>query len=216
MSGATRNKTAMIEAVIAADDRIAEAFEAGVDVRLGVAVWGLFSHRPGLRWLSRQVAGLTDGESCWYLSFDAVIVAAGRRDIGLALPGWETPGVMGVTAAQALLQRYNALEAERLVILGSGAEATAFASAALDAGRKVVTIVEVADEPRDAIACAGIAARGVPVLTGTMVARVVSAIDGLIGVVVQDADGIGESGTHDELMAADGIYAGLHQVGASI
>lgn len=191
MSGATRNRTGMVEAIIAADERIAEAFEAGVDVRLGTAVWGLFSHRPGLRWITQQVAGLTDGESCWFLSFDAVIVATGRRDIGLAFPGWEAPGVMGVTAAQALLQRYDALESERLAILGSGAEATGFARAALAAGREIAAIVEVADTPRDADACRELAALGIPVLTGTMVARAVSGPDGLAGVQLQAAGGAG-------------------------
>lgn len=195
MSGAVRSKASMIEAVIAADERIAEAFEVGVDVRLGMAVWGLFSHRAGLRWITQHVAGLTDGESCWFLSFDAAIVATGRRDIGLAFPGWEAPGVMGVTAAQALLQRYDALESERLVILGSGAEATGFAMAALAAGREIVAIVEVADAPRDAAACQELAALGIPILTGTMVARAISGPEGLTGVLLQAPGGAGEMRT---------------------
>ncbi|WP_332692999.1 ABC transporter ATP-binding protein [Devosia sp.] len=35
-------------------------------------------------------------------------------------------------------------------------------------------------------------------------------------ILVLTADGIGEEGTHDALMAADGLYAGLHRVSASI
>ncbi len=171
MSGATRNKSRMMEAIAAADERIAEAFEAGVDVRLGVSAWGLFLPKPGLRWLTQSVVGLSDGDSTWYASFDAAIIAAGRRDIGLAFPGWELPGVMGVTAAQTLLHRYDALESQRIVILGSGAEATSFAEAAFAAGRTVVALVEVADAPRDGKGCERLAAHGVPVLTGTMVSR---------------------------------------------
>jgi thioredoxin reductase len=195
MSGATRNKARMIEAIAAADSQIAEAFEAGVDVRLGVSVWGLFSPQPGLRWLSRRVAGLSDGDDCWFVSFDAVIVAAGRRDIGLAFPGWELPGVMGVTAAQALLERYDALESRRIVILGSGAEATSFARAALAAGRQIAAMVEVADAPRDAAGCGEIVAQGVPVLTETMVARATGGIDGVEQVLLRSLDSDAEPRT---------------------
>lgn len=195
MSGATRNKSRMIEMIAAADDRIAEAFEAGVDVRLGVSVWGLFSPRPGLRWLNQHVAGLSDGESSWFASFDAAIIATGRRDIGLAFPGWELPGVMGVTAAQALLQRYDALESERIVILGSGAEATSFAGAALAAGRSVAALIDVAAAPRDAAGCAELQERGVSVLTGTMVARALGGVNGVEALELRDMSGKGGATT---------------------
>lgn len=179
MNGAVRNRARMIERIVAADERIAEAFSAGVDVRLGVAVWGLFTHRPGLRWVRQPVAGLTDGEESWFLNFDAIILATGRRDIGLAFPGWALPGVMGVTAAEALLKRYDAFEGQRLVILGSGAEATEFAAAALQAGRRIAAIVEVADQPLEAEACRALAAAGVPIQTGSMISGAFGGTDGV-------------------------------------
>ncbi|KRE24431.1 hypothetical protein ASE66_04160 [Bosea sp. Root483D1] len=185
MGGSTRNKARMIETIAAADGRIAEAFEAGVDVRLGIAVWGLFSQRPGLRWLRGHVAGLSDGESCWFLSFDAAIVATGRRDVGLAFPGWELPGVMGVTAASALLQRYDAFDGRALAILGSGVEATRFAQAALAAGRKIVALIEAGEVLRDPAGCADLVQRGVPVLTGTMISHAVGGPDGVEHVLVR-------------------------------
>jgi len=184
MSGATRNRSRMMEAIAAADDRIAEAFEAGVDVRLGVSAWGLFSPKPGLRWLTQNVVGLSDGETSWYASFDAAIIAAGRRDIGLAFPGWELPGVMGVTAAETLLKRYDALESERIVILGSGAEATSFAQAAIAAGRTIAAVIEIADVPRDSEECAKLAEQGVPIMTRTMVARANGGANGVESVVL--------------------------------
>jgi thioredoxin reductase len=185
MGGSTRNKARMIETIAAADARIAEAFEAGVDVRLGVAVWGLFSQQPGLRWLRGHVAGLSDGESSWFLSFDAAIVATGRRDVGLAFPGWELPGVMGVTAASTLLQRYDAFDGRALAILGSGVEATQFAKTALAAGREVVALIEPAETPRDPAGCAELARQGVPVLTPAMISRAVGGPDGVEHVVVR-------------------------------
>jgi len=185
MGGAVRNKARMIETIAAADERIAEAFEAGVDVRLGMSVWGLFSPRPGLRWLRGHVAGLSDGDSSWFLSFDAAIVATGRRDVGLAFPGWELPGVMGVTAASALLQRYDAFEGRTLAILGSGAEATEFAKAALAAGREIVAVIEAGETPRDPAGCAELTENGVAVLTRTMISRAIGGADGVDHVLVR-------------------------------
>lgn len=189
MSGATRNKSRMMEAIATADERIAEAFEAGVDVRLAVSAWGIFSPKPGLRWLTQSVVGLSDGGSTWYASFDAAIIAAGRRDVGLAFPGWELPGVMGVTAAQTLLERYDALESQRLAILGSGAEATSFAEAAVAAGRTVTALVEAADVPRDDKGCERLAEQGVPVLTGMMVARAGGDANGVGSVTLRTLSG---------------------------
>lgn len=188
MGGAVRNKSRMIETIAAADERITEAFEAGVDVRLGISVWGLFSPRPGLRWLRRHVAGLSDGESSWFLSFDAAIVATGRRDVGLAFAGWELPGVMGVTAASTLLQRYEAFDGRALTILGSGVEATGFAKAALAARREIVALIEAGETPRDPAGCAELAERGVPVLTQTMISRVIGGHDGVESVLVRRLD----------------------------
>lgn len=171
--------TAVMERLVEADPRLAEAFEAGVDIRLGVAAWGLFTPRSGQRWLQSKVAGLSDGQDAWYTGFDAAILATGRRDFGLSFPGWNLPGVMGVTAADAALRRYGAFSGRNLVILGSGVEASAFAQSALAAGCKVAAIIEAADEPLDARGCAALGALGIPILTGTMIARASGGVEGV-------------------------------------
>ena len=178
MSGASRSAAATAK-LAEADPRIAEAFEAGVDIRLGVAAWGLFANRHGQRWVEGRVAGLTDGRDAWFMRFDKAILACGRRDLGLSFPGWELPGVTGVTAADALLRRYDALDAQRCAILGSGAEATAFARAVLQAGRAVVALIEAAETPLDREGCARLASQGVPILTGSMIARAVGGAAGV-------------------------------------
>ena len=81
----------MTEAMVANDPALGEAFEAGVDVRLGVAVWSLVTPRPGIAWVGQRAAGLTDGEESWFCGFDAAILATGRRDVGVAFPGWSFP-----------------------------------------------------------------------------------------------------------------------------
>lgn len=171
MNGAVRNRGAMIERLVETNAEIREAFEAGVDVRLGVAVWGLFMPRPGIAWIGQRVAGLTDGDESWFCGFDAAIVATGRRDAGIAFPGWTLPGVMGVTAADHLLRRYEALDGQTFVILGSSAEATSFAEAAQAAGRTIAAIVEAAEQPVDADGCGRLAASGTQIFTGSMIRR---------------------------------------------
>lgn len=175
----TGRSASAMERLVEADPRLAEAFEAGVDVRLGVAAWGLFSPRDGQRWVQTQVAGLSDGQDAWFMSFDAAILATGRRDFGLSFPGWDLPGVMGVVAADAALRRYDAFSGRELVILGSGVEATGFAQAALAAGRNVAALIEAGDEPLDREGCAALGARGVPVLTGAMIARATGGVEGV-------------------------------------
>ena len=178
MSGAHRGNAAIVK-LAESDPRLAEAFEAGVDVRLGVAVWGLFAHGLGQRWIEGRVAGLSDGHNVWFMRFDKAILACGRRDLGLAFPGWELPGVMGVTAADALLRRYDAFNARKCAIVGSGVEATTFAKAALQAGRDVVALIEVAEAPLDHEGCTQLAEQGVPILTGSMIARAMGGATGV-------------------------------------
>jgi thioredoxin reductase len=150
--------------------RFEEAFEAGVDVKLGVSVWGLYCNDGAMRWLPGNVAGLSEGNTTTFVSFDTAIVASGRRDMALAFPGWDAIGVMGCAAAETLLQRYEAFEGRNVVVLGSGAEALTVAAAMLNAGRRVAAIIEVAEVPlgpSDLVA--ETAERGVPILTGTVV-----------------------------------------------
>jgi thioredoxin reductase len=78
------------------------------------------------------------------LGCDRVIVAAGRRDMGLAFPGWELPGVVGITAAQRLLERYGALDVRRAVVLATSAEALVTARSLRAARIEVAAFVETA------------------------------------------------------------------------
>ena len=190
-AGAGRNTGQMIERLVAAQPAIGEAFEAGVDVRLGVAVWGLFTPRPGIAWIRARAAGLTDGASSWFCGFDAAILATGHRDAGVAFPGWTLPGVMGVTGAHHLLRFYEALDCRRVVVLGSDADAVAFAEAAGAAGRTVAAVVEAADRPLDAQGCERLAAAGVAILTGSMIRRAT----GRDGVESVDVVHLGGTGT---------------------
>lgn len=148
MSGAVRNRNAMTEAMLEARAALADLFEIGVDVRLGTACWGLFANQPNMGWMPGVVAGLIDeAEGNRYLQCSQMIVATGRRDMGLAFPGWDTPGVMGAGAAVMLARLYDALDSRVAVMIGSTDEALMQALDLADAGVKIAAIIEQADAP---------------------------------------------------------------------
>jgi len=107
--------------------------------------------------------GLADDRRSWLLGYDRLIVAAGARDVLLGFPGWERAGTLGAGGAAALLTRYRALAARRILVLGSGALGLQTASLALERGIEVAGIVEVDVRVRgDAATAKTLAGRGVP------------------------------------------------------
>lgn len=205
MSAQARNRNAMMEAFIASEPLMEAAFEAGVDLRLGTACWGLYSNGPSLGWLPGTVAGLNDDERCWMLAAQQVIVATGRRDMGLAFPGWEKPGVLGATAALALAGRYGALEPRRIVMLGSSTEALVTALALRDAGVVVAAIVEQADEIIGSPELAGrLKAGGTQLLTRHVV-REATGRDHVEAALVSTVDTEGRAFGPERSLACDGI-----------
>jgi thioredoxin reductase len=144
MGAAVSNRNSVLQSLLDACPQISEALEAGVDVRLGTAVWGLFAQQPTTAWIDGAVAGLADEENAYLLRFKQVIVAAGRRDMGLAFDGWHRPGVMGVSAAHRLATVYQALESKRAVLIGSDTQALASALALIDSGVQIAAIIEQA------------------------------------------------------------------------
>jgi thioredoxin reductase len=183
-TGAVRNRNAMMEAVASSTPFLEEALEAGVDVRLGTVVWGLYANGPSVNWLPGRVAGLSDGARSWLLLFEQVIVATGRRDMGLAFPGWDLPGVMGATAAESLSARYGALDVRRAVVLGSTAEALSTTLALQEAGVEIVAILEQALAPVGPPALLRkVAAAGIPIHCGHAIDRVDGCATGVEAVV---------------------------------
>jgi thioredoxin reductase len=161
-TAAVQKRERMLEQVFNAEPRLAEAFELGVDVRLGTYVWGAFANGPNLAALPGPVLGLADEERSWMIGFDELIVAAGARDLVFFWAGADRPGVMGAQALQSLLTKYDAFAGRRVAILGTGALALATAKLALERGLEVVALVEPGAAPETA----EVTSLGVPVLTG--------------------------------------------------
>lgn len=211
MNAAVRNRTAMMEAVVASEPDIAAAFDLGIDVRLGTAAWGLYANGPGVGWMPGPVAGLSDGERSWLIGCERIIVATGRRDMGLAFPGWELPGVLGVTAAQRLLHSYMALDMRCAVLLGTTAEALVAALALLDAGIEIAAIIEQAAAPVGPEALLReVAARGVPILCRHVVREAAGDLNGVRSVRIApiEADGRPVMGA-DQTLDCDAVVLGI-------
>jgi thioredoxin reductase len=178
--GSVQNRGRMLERVVDTNPALPKAFERGVEIRLGTAVWGAFTNGPTVGCLPEPLLGLTDGDRSCLVGYRRLIVATGCRDLGLAFPGWQRPGVMGITALHTLVEWYGAFAGRRLVMLGSGAEALVAVLAALKAGLTVAAVVEVAPAPLgppDLVAA--IAAAGVPLLTSTVIASTEGVADGI-------------------------------------
>jgi len=212
MNPAVQEEARMVERIVASTPAIEAAFDAGVDVRLGHTAWGVFANGPALGGLPARVAGLTDGQKTWLLSFDALILATGARDLVLGFPGIDLPGVMGARALHTLLSQYDAFDGKRLVILGSGDLAAETALAALDRGLDVDSLIEVLPEPQaSAKLLAGLEARGVTIRAGATILRAEGDATGLTGAVVAP---VGEGQGAAQTLACDTLCLAIGAVPA--
>jgi thioredoxin reductase len=190
MSGAVQRRGGQVEQMLAANPALEEAIELGVDLRLGVTAWGLYVNGPALRALPAPMVGLADEERSWMCGFERLILATGARDVALAFPGWDQPGVVGAGGLRALAQRYDAFAGRRIVVLGSGELGVATALMALERGLDVAAVVEVARQPQaSAVAVAPLKAAGVPILTGHRPLRAEGGRDGVERLLLSDASG---------------------------
>ena len=151
MDASVQNSARAVELLLEARPALAEAFEAGIDVQLGVSAWGAFGNGPTSSFAAQAILGLANDESSWLQTFDHLIVAAGARDLPIACAGWDKPGVMGARGFHALLCDYRAFNGRRLVILGTGLVGLQTALAAREAGLEVAAMVEIDDSPRGAV-----------------------------------------------------------------
>jgi thioredoxin reductase len=179
-TAAVQQQGRMVEQLFATNPRIEEAFEAGVDVRLGTVAWGLYVNGSAMRALPEPMLGIADAERAQMVGFDRLVLATGARDIALGFAGWNQPGVMGAQGFAALLARYHAFAGRRVIVVGSDRLALETALLAADHGIEVAAIVEIADAIQGPADLAErIDALRIPVLTGTTIAAAVGGADGV-------------------------------------
>jgi thioredoxin reductase len=190
MAPSLRNRALGLERVVEANPMLAEAEEAGVEVRIATSVWGAFRNGPTVRELDGPMLGLADAERSWLLGYERLIVAAGARDLGMAFAGWEKAGTMGANGAFTLMARYRALASRRMVILGSGAVGLATAALALERGVEVPGVVEFSTAVRgDETLKQALTRQGVRFYTAHAVKEALGQTGEVEGVVLVRLDG---------------------------
>ncbi len=211
MSGAVQTKPRMLERVFAANPGLEEAFEAGIDLALGTYAWGAFLNGDGVRGLPCPLVGLADEDRSWMVGFERLIVASGARDLALAFPGWDQPGVIGANGLHALLTAYDAFAGRRVLILGSGDLALSTALLALSRGLEVAALVEVRDAPQGSPGLlAEVAGAGLEIVTGHVIQRAEGGIDGVERVwLAPKAGGAGRAINCDTVCMAIGLVPAI-------
>jgi Pyridine nucleotide-disulphide oxidoreductase/Sarcosine oxidase A3 domain len=157
------------------------------------------------------VVGLADSERSWLVGFDRIILATGARDLAMAFPGWNQPGVMGAAALQMLLTRYEAFAGRRMLILGSHDLALETALLAQERGIEVAGIVEVRDTPQGCgELVAKVKASGISIRCGMTIAEAKGGIDGVESATLSS----GETIACDTICMAIGLIPSIELVDA--
>ncbi|RUL76797.1 NAD(P)/FAD-dependent oxidoreductase [Dyella choica] len=89
---------------------------------------------------------LQDERQALGVTYGALILAAGARELLLPFPGWTLPGVTGAGGLQALAKQGWPLSGRRVVIAGSGPLLLAAAATAKRHGAQVLGIYEQASQ----------------------------------------------------------------------
>ena len=180
MTAATQNSDRMLEAVFMSMPVLESAVEAGVELLLGTTAWGVYRNGPGVHSLPEQVVGLADGERSWVVGFSHIVLATGARDLAMAFPGWNQPGVMGAAALQMLLTRYDAFAGQRMLVLGSHDLALETALLANGRGIDVAALIEVRGAPQGSAALiTKVQAAGIGITCSAIISSAKGGINGV-------------------------------------
>ena len=211
MTAATQNTERMLEVIFMSMPALETAMDAGVELLLGTTAWGVYRNGPGVASLPEQVVGLADAERSWLVGFDKIILATGARDLAVAFPGWNQPGIMGAAALQMLLTRYEAFAGRRILILGSHDLALETALLAKERGIDVAGLVEVRDTPQGQSGLiAKVKASGIAIRCG----QIITAAKGGINGVESAALSTGEEVACDTICVAIGLIPSIELVDA--
>jgi len=111
-----------------------ESEKAGVKVMLDTVAWGIFD--------GGKVLALKQNEGIRRVHAQNILLATGASENALAFPGWTLPGVLGAGAAQTLVNLHRVLPGMKVLMVGSGNVGLIVSYQLLQAGAKIVAVVE--------------------------------------------------------------------------
>lgn len=121
------------------ENMLKEALDLGVDIHLRTVAYGIFKDNIiGINSIDKEQNGLIDAKK--------IIIACGAIENALPFPGWTLPGVMGGGAAQTMMNLYGLKPGNKVVMIGSGNVGLIVSYQLMQAGCKVVALVEAANK----------------------------------------------------------------------
>ncbi|MDR1317870.1 MAG: NAD(P)/FAD-dependent oxidoreductase [Spirochaetales bacterium] len=145
-----------------------ETKSLGVEVILNAPVYGLFKHEGGM-----VVSYAQDGREKAILG-EKLILATGAGENALAFPGGTLPGVMGAGCAQTMINVNRVLPGKRIVMVGSGNVGLIVAYQLLQAGARVLALIEAAPYIGGyGVHASKIRRAGTPILVGHTITRAI-------------------------------------------
>lgn len=131
----SREHKAKIRGFVIGEELLSQAESLGVKVVLNATVLGLYREK--------EVCVMRDGQIVHYKG-DNIVVATGASENMVTFRGWTLPGVIGAGAAQTMMNLHGVKPGERILMVGSGNVGLVVGFQLLQAGCRVVGIIDAA------------------------------------------------------------------------
>lgn len=116
---------------------LSEAEKLKVDINLSSTVWGIFKD---------NILGISDNNGVYDVAAKKILLSTGASEKNITFPGWTLPGVMGAGALQTIMNIHRFLPGDRFIVIGSGNVGLIVAYHILQAGGKILKIIEAAEQ----------------------------------------------------------------------
>ncbi len=120
---------------------LAEAKELGVRVELNSTVMGIYENKE----VTVKMLDSSSGTfTVHHYKGDYIIIATGAAENMIPFKGWDTPGVIGAGAAQAMMNLQGVQPGKKILMVGSGNVGLVVSFQLLQAGCQVVAVIDAA------------------------------------------------------------------------